>query len=279
MNVTLLRIASKFLSNSIRRIGWLIRNSSNATSSNFKIHLLVVSNPTYAKLAQTCVESFLFFHPNSQVVIHHDDRTKTHLLRHLKALQFFRKGRVIYEKVSEGSAWQLNKLNLILELNGTRDIFMDCDLRWNGPILDSFENQQLMYFVEERALSTYIGTNQVLTRNIKKFSEVSMKNTSFFSWSGRSIEQSKVSLIVDSWIEFHSNSGNFELDRRESVSRLSEQVVLSVMPAMFDLPYRFLKESDQQFDGSICESSYFGASGGRFALWGNTNRNSLFRAL
>lgn len=278
MSILLLRIVSKFLSNSIRRIGWLTRNSSSATSSNFKIHLLVVSNPDYAKLAKTCVESFLFFHPKSQVIIHHDDRTKTHLLRHLKALQLFRRGRVIYKKVSEGSAWQMNKLNIILDLNGSKDIFMDCDLRWNGPILDSFDNQQLVYFVEERALSTYIGTNEALTRNVKKFSEVSMKNTSFFSWSGRSLEQSKVSLIVDSWIEFHSISSNFELNGNLSVSRLSEQVVLSIMPEMFDLPCRFLKESDRQFDGSICESSYFGASGGRFALWGNTNRNSLFKA-
>ena len=275
MSTKLFRLVFQLLSNSIRRILWLTKESKNSNSSYFNVHLLVVSNTFYARLARVCVESFLYLHPNSQIIIHCDSETEGELLRQFRVLKFFRRGKVRLDRLSNDSVWQLHKLQIILGMNGTSDIFMDCDLRWNGPIGDDARGK-IVFFVEERSLSTYKGVVDALPGNIKKCSEASMKNTSYFSWSGIKILESEYDQILNCWQELYERTLDKTLSSTESISRISEQVVLSVFPELFRLPFVFLKESDQQFDGSICESSYYGASGGRFALWGNTNRKSLF---
>lgn len=275
MSTKLFRLVFQLLSNSIRRILWLTKESKNSNSFYFNVHLLVVSNTFYARLARVCVESFLYLHPNSQIIIHCDSETEGELLRQFRVLKFFRRGKVRLDRLSNDSVWQFHKLQIILEMNGTTDIFMDCDLRWNGPIGDDARGK-LVFFVQERSLSTYKGLVDALPGNIKKCSEVSMKNTSYFSWSGVKILESEYEQILNCWQELYERTLNKTLSSTESISRISEQVVLSVLPELFRLPFVFLKKSDQQFDGSICESSYYGASGGRFALWGNTNRKSLF---
>ena len=120
------------------------------------------------------------------------------------------------------------------------------------------------------------SAERYMQKKLAPYTNTSMKNTSFFSWSGVKILESQCQHIVDLWAELYENTLNQTSIQSQSVSRISEQVVLSLVPRLFGLPFSFLKDSDKQFDGSICESSYYGASGGRFALWGNTNRKPWF---
>ena len=273
--IKLLRITTILISNLFRRILWLIRDSKKANQTEFQLHLLVMNNIAYAKLARTCVESFLHFHPNSQITIHCDDKTRKQVRKALRVLNFFRRGRTSLENLKSDFPWQRHKLDVILRMSGTRSIFMDCDLRWNGS-MPIGEVNKIIYFVKEKPLRSYDKLIESAPPFLREFSESSMKNTSFFSWSGCEILETQRVQIIKMWADIYEHSQSQISESNGSLSRISEQVVLSVLPEIFSLSFTFLKESDFQFDGSLCESSYFGASGGRFALWGNTIRKSLF---
>ena len=278
MTTKLLRFSKLTLLNSNRRFRWLFQDSKFANLDNLATHLLVVKNPVYARLARTCVESFLHYHPNSQVIIHYDTRTWNALKRQLCLLRLFRRGRLRFERLSDDPIWQESKLDIILSISGTNNIFMDCDLRWNGAApLPS--NRSILYFVKERALESYKGVLEVLPSRFHSFGVSLMKNTSVFSWSYLNLSDASKERVKAIWLEFQSNCKQSYKPELQSVSRISEQIVLSILPDLEGYPFTFLKELDQQFDGSVCESSYYGASQGRFAIWGNTNRKSLFKGL
>lgn len=264
------------LHNTTLRVKWMFKNAKNANFDPMTAHLLVVKNPMYAKLAQTCIESFLHFHPNAKVVVHCDQSTWRSTYWQLGFLRFKRKGRIYIEKSFENPEWQKSKLDLILSLQGTEDMFFDCDLRWNGT-LSSKPNQALLYFVEEKPIETYPEIVSSLPPDFSRFAFAVMKNTSVFSWSGIEISETTRKQFEDLWHNINDYFAFSSKKQTSNHSRLSEQVALSILPNLLEIPYMFLKEDDGQFDGSVCESSYFGASGGRFALWGNTNRRTWFR--
>lgn len=265
---------SRTVSNLTRRIYWLTCDSRQRNESYFKVHLLLVANSVYAKLAKTCVESFLHYHPNAHIVIHCDSNTKHSVFREFKILKLFRRSSFSIVEVEECAIWQLHKLKLILGMSGTTDIYMDCDLRWNGSIGDDSLGK-IVFFVEERLLFTYDGLLEALPKSITKYSNTSMKNTSYFTWSGIKIESNQNQRIINNWLEMQDILALNLTERASSISRISEQVIIGLIPEILKIPFKFLKESDKQFDGSICESSYYGASGGRFAIWGDTLRRSF----
>lgn len=275
MNFRATRLLSSLVVNSYRRIRWLTSTSRTANCSPFKIHLLVVKQPIYAKLARTCVESFLYFHPNTQVIIHCDQVTLNSLKRAFRILKLLRRRVISLQLLPNNDVWQMNKLKIILDISGTQEIFMDCDLRWNG-LMSNEKDGVLCYFVKEKYLTLYEGMAEALTSNLQDYLRTSMKNTSYFTWSGANLDHQHKLAVIEMYnqimnLQILKNSPEFE-----SIKRISEQIVLSIMPEQYSLPFKFLKNSDRQFDGTICESSYYGASGGRFAIWGNTNRKFLF---
>jgi hypothetical protein len=273
MPINVYKIAFRTLLNISRRISWILTDSKLANYSFFSVHLLIVKNPVYGKLAQTCVESFLHFHPNAKIIIHHDEVSENFLLKKFRILSLRRKDRIVFQKVDSGSSWQLSKLKIILDMSGTASIYMDCDLRWNGS-LSAEKRNEIVFFVEESLLSLFNGVHEVIPDNLNTFSKTSMKNTSYFTWSEIAISESEKDQIIETWSEIIRKTSNSDIASSRFFARISEQIALSVMPDLYQLPYGFLKDFDKQFDGSICESSYYGASGGRFALWGNTNRRS-----
>ena len=265
------------LNNAKLRVNWIFKNAKNANFDHITAHLLVVKDPMYAKLARTCIESFLHFHPNSKVVVHCDQTTLKSTLWQLLSLRLKRKRNIFIGKSFEAPEWQKSKLDLIFSLQGTGDMFFDCDLRWNGP-LSSNQNHALLYFVEEKPIETYPEVIRSLPQDFRRYASATMKNTSVFSWSEIKISDSARKQFENLWDKINIFFVCSSDKQKSSSSRLSEQVALSILPEVLEIPYLFLKEDDRQFDGSVCESSYFGASGGRFALWGNTNRRSLFRS-
>jgi hypothetical protein len=147
-----------------------------------------VKNPSYAYVSQVCIESFLYFHPNAKVVVHGDQRTEKSIRIALRMVMVRRDLEIIIDQ-DPSLTWQEQKVNLILQLSGTNDIFIDADLKWNG----SMPNRKgICFFVEEFIFAENPFYNEVLPKiNLKVQLENSMKNTSFFSWGGEKFDPSK----------------------------------------------------------------------------------------
>jgi len=251
------------------RIKWLFFQGSRNTFSDYSVHLLVVKNPSYSYVAQVCIESFLHFHPNAKVVVHGDQRTEKSLRKALRIVMVKRDLEIIIDQDSS-LTWQEQKVNLILQLSGTDDIFIDADLKWNG----SMPNKKgICFFVEEFVFADNPLYQEVLPQiKLTGQLENSMKNTSFFSWGGEKFTPSKKDQILEFISGFEKQVALLDLSetKKQEVSRIVEQLGLSIM---FDRKECvFLKESDAQFDGSFVESSYFGATGTKFGKFGITSR-------
>ncbi len=229
----------------------------------YEAHLLIVKNEIYAKIAKVCVESFLFYNPNSRVVIHTDSKTKKSTQNALKKLVINNKVTIL-ETVSENTPWQDSKLNLIMSLGDPQKFFMDADLKWNGPIIPL---QGITLFVNEFVFKENEFYKPITSSDwFSEYSNSTMKNTSFFYWGGykpslddkRHLEvlMNRIQVISD----YYENSNEF----RSSTSRISEQIALSLLLEKLIQDVYFLKDSDRFKDGSFVESSYFGATGASF---------------
>jgi len=156
--------------------------------------------------------------------------------------------------------WQFAKINLILSLSGTSDLYMDSDLRWNGalPVLS-----QPMLYVHEFQFSefeefSYFYQSMLLER----YPKATMSNTSFVYFHNfeltpnESREVEELFYNINRWAE-NSDIGE---SRANQIQRLSEQIALSVVLNNYiDLIH--LKSTDKRSDGQFVESSYFGATG------------------
>jgi hypothetical protein len=269
---------SELSRNSIRRLSWLFKNSKAVNPVAGKVNLLVVKDPVYAILARTCVESFLHYHPNSQIQIYFDNSTKHKLLWHFLLLRICRRGSINFTQLASDVPWQKSKIQIIFSMTGTNDLFMDCDLRWNAAMPTPTEGS-LLYFVGEKNLESYPGVIESIPIKLRIFKTSLMKNTSIFSWSKVNISPFSKNELGELWHEINIFCRASAKSELHFADRISEQVVLSLVPDIYRIPFKFLKQTDRQFDGSLCESSYYGASRGRFAHWGNTNRKSLFKGL
>lgn len=231
---------------------------------NLEANVLVVKKKEYSKIAQICVESFCFFNPQSVVKVHVDDETKYDV--ELSLSRLINMGRVYLEDVkNKETKWQIQKLDLICSLSGSSSLFMDADLRWNGPLP---KIKGTTFFVNEYSLDD----NEVYRLLLKsifpdKQSFGSMKNTSIFSWGGYSAESENRSRIyeIERKISDFLDDGNPEVLKEEQVFRMSEQLALSLAVEEFpNIEIGFLKIKDGFKDGSFVESSYFGATGASF---------------
>jgi hypothetical protein len=127
---------------------------SNSNQGLFRIHLLVVKQKKYVPISRMCVISFLHFHPNSKVFLHADRHTLPFLQKWNLREKYANSIKFVEILDSENKTWQDLKLQLIYQLSGTSDIFIDADLKWNGP-LDEFmlEDRYVYFFVEEYKLA------------------------------------------------------------------------------------------------------------------------------
>lgn len=226
-------------------------------------HVLVSKRPIYAQVAKICIESFCFYNKDKNVVVHTDLHTHSAMQTHVSGL--IKKGRVrVVCDQNDNSTWQEQKIFLICQLVGTKDLFMDADLKWNSKLPSIYG---ITFFVNEFSLDEHYDFRQFLMC-LKTMNRPlgSMKNTSFFTWHGKTPANSEVetlemvyrSLLIESRL-------NPELATKLDLVRISEQLALSIWVEQFfqDEVY-FLKVSDGLKDGSFVESSYFGATGSRF---------------
>ena len=244
------------------------RRPNNQSFYPFTLNLLVVKKPKYSELAQMCVKSFLHFHPNAIVILHCDELTYEPVLSWTKKSKFKNSIEVnkIYNEIEK--SWQRQKLELIFSLSGTSEIFIDADMRWNGPLtIDLRNSREVYFFVNEFKLSRHPVFSKMLSNEVfQEYQNASMYNTSFVCLSGFVFSNSDVLDIYRVQDEIISYAENAALDDGERISmiRISEQLALSLAAVKWDRSIKALKETDGLKDGSFLESSYFGATGFQF---------------
>ena len=242
---------------------WRHRKSPTATLNPYIANILVTKNPIYAKVARVCVESFLYHHPNSKVNLHVDEITKKEVENEI--LSKFPRARVsVFTVNSNERSWQEQKISLILSLNGTTELFMDADLRWNSGIQSI---KSVTFYVDEFPFLEKSPYRQLIKifRN-GEYSNSIMKNTSFFTFHGNHISKElnlDVYRIEQELLELIKSDILGALDR-DQVTRLSEQIALSIASTDWNYQIDTLKNTDGHKDGAFVESSYFGATGSTF---------------
>ena len=204
----------KYVLIQISRVKWFQTSKRYKNSFPRTVHVLVVNNTKYLFFARICIESFTYFHPNSNVVLHCDLNTYYHAKKYFMITKVFRDISIVNDQ-EINTDWKLSKLKLLLSMNGTSDIFIDADMRWNGCLnLD----KNIYFLVREFPLwksSDYLDffSSLKIELNEKKY----MWNTSFFTFNSIRINENiikrmyefyeKLTLIYESnGKEFNSNS-------------------------------------------------------------------------
>jgi hypothetical protein len=170
------------------------------------------------------------------------------------------------EATFQGStaSWQEQKADLILSMNGTSDIFIDADLRWNGPLPEPISGITL--FVNEFDMTERSPHLQLVRRLAPGLTSAHMYNTSFFTFGSVDVGPDLLASVRDTLRSFpetleQSDLGKFDLDQ---LMRIREQIVLGLSLQVAGLQIATLKTSDGVRDGAFVESSYFGATGSSF---------------
>jgi len=257
-------VITKILKNIERNLEsykWRVGSSKVSSTQNILAHLLVVKNSQYSSLARVCIESFIHYHPNTVFVVHCDSTTFSDTRQALNRSSRRKKVQVVLDQLDITATWQEQKVRLIASLNGTNDVFMDADLRWNGVIP---ERKGITFFVDEFSLKEKSPYRELLSNH--EFSNIlnpRMRNTSFFSFAGICIDDEYIKGIMklQTLIENIAKSDVIAQLDREDVLRISEQLALSLAVESWEEEIFLLKSSDGHMDGQFVESSYFGATG------------------
>lgn len=243
------------------------RNLRNKQSSglHFEAHLLVVKNASYVPIAQTCVESFFYWHPNSIIRIHCDEHTESKVRNLLIPRKH--KGKILIESTYKNNdkTWQEQKLDLLISLNGSRDFFMDADLRWNGPLVKDLIRP--IFFVKEFELKSRSPYRQLVhEKKYFQYQDSSMWNTSFFTFGGFTLEPLETRTIRELHKDLLNtiNSELFGEFDKPSLIRIAEQLAISMSAELWKTKSDSLKSADGFKDGTFVESSYYGATGHTF---------------
>lgn len=248
--------------NDLRR--WRGRTASNASAAAEIGHLLVVKKVEYVAISTVCVESFLHYNPLSKLILHSDEYTYAQLVESFQNRIMSEQVEVRKTFTSTDSTWQECKVDLLLSMNGTKDFFMDADLRWNGP---KPSRDGIHFFVAEFDMLDKSPYRQLVRSAMPKYENgTHMRNTSYFSFGGIEISDAEHSLVTQFQKDFPSLLGLADLGPADELllTRLSEQIALSVLADRWSVPISFLKEVDGHRDGAFVESSYFGATGSTF---------------
>ena len=244
---------------------WSANKSKKINAENFHVHVLVVKKIDYVKLSRTAILSFLYFHPNSKITVHCDNVTYL-LVKKIFKKHIDKKSICVLDDCDSSFTWQQSKLRLILQMNGTRDCFMDADLRWNAPITKQICS--VIFFVNEfkfQDRSPYRQLGYTIEENFG-LKNLHMYNTSFFSFGGACISLFEIQKTLDFSrdLQLLCEAANLGKDDLKILERLSEQVALSVCSLNWANEIKFLKDQDAIYDRSFVESSYFGATGNTF---------------
>jgi len=222
-----------------------------------RVHTLAVNSIFYVLLVQICIYSFLKHNQCFVFVIHTDSRLARNLRRSFKFLIELNRVEVV-EDVDHDFSWQRSKLGIILAMNGTKDIFMDADLRWNGPLP---ETKGITFYLREFSL----GGSSLYTRAFPSYGitpDHHMYNLSFFTFGENVLSVSEIDEVFSLQHEIEQLvSESLAPADVLAIRRMSEQLALSIAVRRFSKSVNTIKSVDKRNDGGFVESCYFGATG------------------
>lgn len=247
---------------------WENFKADELNSDHLRVHLLVIKNSKYSQIARICTTSFLHFHPKSTVIIHVDEYTQGPVTAWVSKSKFTRSIKIELQRNSKQQSWQVQKTNLVVGLSGSLDIFVDADMRWNGPIdSENLKSSTILFFVEEYKIVENKNFASMLEHvEFNKFNKASMWNTSFVTFSGYSLNDAQKNQIIELQNKIIEYASRFMKEETLSSStiRISEQLAISLAVSSWDVAVGAIKKVDGYKDGAFLESSYFGATGTQF---------------
>ena len=240
------------------RFKWNYGRSSSVGISK-RVHFLVVKDDKYVPAVRVAIESFLYWNSSSTAVVHCDGLTFKALNSSLR--RPIQRGRVkVVHHIPNDKPWQVSKMDLILSLNGTDEVYMDSDLRWNGPCPKLIGPLFYVYEFELANHPDFVDLSRDLLS--KTWPAAQMYNTSFVYFDNLPLHEQQINQVyrLYSNINDWSKNTNIEEARKNSFERLSEQIAVSVVICSA-LKIGSLKSADSRADGQFVESSYLGATG------------------
>lgn len=244
-------------------VNWQRGISPSHSVKDFNVHIMLTQNKKYVDLAEICIFSFRFHHPNVRFTLHCDkelmEYAKSKFSPSLSENQLI----MVEIESNKDLNWQEQKLDIILGLSGTNDLMLDADLRWNGSLNIKDE---VTFLVKEFEFKSKSPFREIIKKSIIGKANSSMKNVSFFTFGGYELTEAdmlNIKKAINEYREVVDSDVVGKLDR-ESVGRVIEQFVLSVCSETWSTQVGFVKKADKPLDGGIVESCYFGATGGTF---------------
>ena len=239
---------------------WKNHTSPGASREHFKVHILLVNDLTYVDLAEICIFSFLYHHPNTIFTLHCDGNTFGYA-----SSKFEAENNITLKKLehSAGSNWQSQKLEIILNMSGSLDLMLDADLRWNAP-LGKIEN--VLFLVNEFGFIEKSPFREIIEQTSITSAKATMKNTSVFSFGNFALTKTDLNELRKTMREYRELLDSEVVGKldKESIGRVIEQFTLSLCSETWAARISYVKDTDKPLDGGIVESCYFGATGGTF---------------
>ncbi len=262
LNFKSIRQFGKNLERKLTMLKWYFLKTKRS-GSQYTAHMLAVKNPIYLRIGRIAVASFLFHNPGSKVVIHCDKQTQVIAEKEFKF--FIRKNLVSLSEVnSEGDPWQLQKIQLLIQISNLElNFYMDCDVRWNGNL--DLPNLCTCYVREFKLKDKSPFRELIATLEVLE-PEAEMLNSTFAYLFPGSFYPDELNLMLQIYNDIlgKCNSGVVaDLDVNQ-IERLSEQLAFSIFLAHTRRSFSALKSQDGHKDGRFLESSYFGATGAEF---------------
>jgi hypothetical protein len=243
---------------------WKASTSLGASHKDIRAHVMLTRNNRYVDLAEICIQSFFHYHPNATFTLHCDNSTVKYVNSKFQKEITEGQIQVLLLNIEDERDWQEQKLDLILAMNGSSDIFLDADLRWNGALNE--ESGKALFLVKEFELRDKSPFREILTKFDNFPPHSAMKNVSVFSFGGHQLSIAELSAIRDAMDHYRKIIASpivGSLDKA-AIGRVIEQFALSVCSEIWGIEISYVKESDAPLDGGKVESCYFGATGGTF---------------
>ena len=248
----------------IRSFKWKYLRPKNRSSEEIKVHFLLVKDAKYVPVLRICLNSFLYWHPNAKIAIHVDSITIEQVTKKILGKRGCSNIEIKMDMDCPDCSWQILKLRLLTSLNGTSDIYLDADMRWNGKLPARKTITFLTTEFELKGLTIYLLLLNQLRNS--RYMNAKMRNTSFFTFAGYRVAEESIQdvQILHNEIVEIIQSGNFGVKDKPNLLRIAEQIALSIASEDWSLQISHLKDLDGWKDGAFVESSYFGSTGVSF---------------
>jgi len=223
--------------------------NSRLVASNFRY--LVINNFLYQQAFVTSYISLLRHADGLKVCAYVDEAISRSLKRESILLPIKKSLELI--QITE-SDWRKAKLEIILDMGGTHDVFVDADTQFHEAPPQIHGVQVLVNEGNKLTSSPYRSVLQEIL-GVQSKKVIYMLNTSIFSWGGILISDEDKNQIRRIFIALDSKLENI------GKTRLAEQLALSAFVQLNELTFHAWKLTDGLMDGILVDSTYLGNTG------------------